>query len=266
MRIEVDLWVCVSARRMRRALVAGLWASLALGLSACGGRQTPLTDKGSVRVNELLSTPAEGGGWMPWQMPGKHFVAFEPVRVEGQPALRVQADASVSILRQRFEPALPGTGRIRFAWRADALPEGAQLHESGGDDAAVRVLLAFEGDRTRWSARTHRLSELSRLLTGEPLPYATLAYVWSAADAPGTVVMNPRTDRIRKLVLDSGAQHLGQWRTHERDIRADFVSVFGEEPGPLVAVALMTDTDNTGSRLQAWYGPLLLQAARPLAP
>lgn len=262
----MNLWACVSRGLGRRALAAGCGLWLMLVLAACGSPQNPAPQTATLRPADLLSTPVEGGDWTPWPLPGKRFAAFEPVWLAGQPALRVQAEASVSILRQRFEPALPGTGRIRFAWRADALPDGAQLHESGGDDAAVRVLLAFEGDRTRWSARTHRLSELSRLLTGEPLPYATLAYVWSAADAPGTVVMNPRTDRIRKLVLDSGAQHLGQWRTHERDIRADFVSVFGEEPGPLVAVALMTDTDNTGSRLQAWYGPLLLQAARPLAP
>jgi hypothetical protein len=41
-------------------------------------------------------------------------------------------------------------------------------------------------------------------------------------------------------------------------VRADFIRAFGEEPGPLVAVALMTDTDNTGSTLRAWYGALRL--------
>ena len=53
-------------------------------------------------------------------------------------------------------------------------------------------------------------------------------------------------------------EQLGRWRDYRRDVRADFVKAFGEEPGPLVAVALMTDTDNTGTRLQAWYGPLTL--------
>lgn len=268
----MNRWM-ISLRNVRKGLVCplrfpglGLAFGLLITLAACGGRQTQATGASGASPAELLSTPASVVDWAPWPVPGKRYAAFEPVLLEGQPALRVRADASVSILRQRLEPALSGSGRLRFSWRADALPDEARLQESGRDDAALRVLLAFEGDRSRWSARTHRLSELSRLVTGEALPYATLAYVWSASDAPGTVVMNPRTDRIRKLVLDSGVEHLGQWRTHERDIRADFVRAFGEEPGPLVAVALMTDTDNTGSRLQAWYGPLLLQAGRPVAP
>lgn len=107
----------------------------------------------------------------------------------------------------------------------------------------------------------HRLSEMSRLLTGEELPYATLIYVWGTTEVPGSVVANPRTDRIRKLVLDSGTRHLGAWRDHVRDIEADYRLAFGEEPGPLRVVALMTDTDDTGSALTAWYGPLSLSLA-----
>jgi hypothetical protein len=98
------------------------------------------------------------------------------------------------------------------------------------------------------------------------LPYATLSYVWSVDDPAGAVLSNPRTDRIRKLVVESGATHLGQWREYRRDVRADFRRAFGEEPGPLVAVALMTDTDNTGSSLQAWYGAMRLEEPAVAAP
>ena len=35
---------------------------------------------------------------------------------------------------------------------------------------------------------------------------------------------------------------------------------FGEAPGALQSVAIMTDSDNTRSRAQAWYGPLTLHA------
>jgi hypothetical protein len=73
--------------------------------------------------------------------------------------------------------------------------------------------LAFDGDRAKLSPRTHRLSELTRLLTGEPLPYASLVYVWSNTEPVGAVVVNPRTDRIRKLVVESGADQLGAGAT-----------------------------------------------------
>ena len=39
-----------------------------------------------------------------------------------------------------------------------------------------------------------------------------------------------RTDRIHKIVLESGAA-LGQWRNYERDVLADYRRAFGEDPG-----------------------------------
>jgi hypothetical protein len=212
-------------------------------------------------AHQLLKTPASVPDWENFVLPGKRFKAFEPVAELERQALRVKAQSSVSILRQRFEPALGRVQRLSFSWRVDDLPVNADLSQAALDDSPVRVVLAFEGDRQRWSPRAHRISEMSRLLTGEELPYATLMYVWSVTDAPGSVVINPRTDRIRKLVLDSGSDRLGQWRDHMRDVRADFLLAFGEEPGRLRAVALMTDTDNTQSRLTAWYGPMSLEGA-----
>ncbi|MBW0169067.1 MAG: DUF3047 domain-containing protein [Hydrogenophaga sp.] len=209
----------------------------------------------------LFATPADGVPWEPFYFPGKRYVPFEPVQVDGRPALRVRAKSSVSILRQRFVPSLDKVGRLSFSWRVDAVSPTADLADSALADSPVRVVLAFDGDRSRWPARTHRLSEMSRLLTGEELPYATLVYVWSVKEPVGTVVVNPRTDRIRKLVLDSGTAEVGHWRNHVRDVRADFRQAFGEEPGPLRLVGLMTDTDNTESALTAWYGALSLEHA-----
>lgn len=211
-------------------------------------------------VSELLRTPEGGEPWQPFLLPGKRFADFELVAGADKPVLSVQADRSVSILRRRFAEAIPAVGHIDFSWKVDGLPDGANLSDVDLGDAPVRILLSFDGDRSKWSARNHRLSDMSRLLTGEELPYATLMYVWSTNDAADSVVVNPRTDRIRKVVVESGAAQVGRWRQYRRDVHADFLRAFGEEPGPLRAVALMTDTDNTRSRLRAWYGPMSLAA------
>lgn len=100
------------------------------------------------------------------------------------------------------------------------------------------------------------LSELSKAITGEPMPYATLIYVWCNQCPRESVINSNRTDRIRTLVLESGGAHLNQWLDYERDIRADFIKAFGESPGALTGIAIMTDTDNTRSSARAWYGPL----------
>ncbi|MDP2017747.1 DUF3047 domain-containing protein [Hydrogenophaga sp.] len=227
--------------------------------AAVTARETAL----SGATAKLFATPPSTLPWQPFVLPGKRYVVFEPVAVLARPSLRVKADNSVSILRRRFEPTVLAPGRLAFSWKVDALPLAADLAAADAADSPVRIVLGFEGDRSRWTPKMHRLSEMSRLLTGEELPYATLIYVWGNKEAPGTVVVNPRTDRIRKLVLDSGTSQLGLWRDHVRDVQADFRQAFGEEPGPLRVVALMTDTDNTRSALTAWYGALTLENAAP---
>ncbi|MDP2416277.1 MAG: DUF3047 domain-containing protein [Hydrogenophaga sp.] len=218
-----------------------------------------LSPAARLAAHSLFKTPEPLNRWEPFVLPGKTFAPFDVASIQGRPALVVAAQSSVSILRQRTDSAPVQAGRLAFTWKIDGLAPGADLADAHNEDSPVRVVLAFDGDRTRLSPRTHRLSELTRLLTGEPLPYASLVYVWSNTEPVGTVVVNPRTDRIRKLVVESGPEQLGRWRDHERDVQADFLQAFGEPPGPLLAVALMTDTDNTQSGLKAWYGALTLQ-------
>jgi hypothetical protein len=83
-------------------------------------------------------------------------------------------------------------------------------------------------------------------------------YVWCNDCPAESVIVNPRTDRIRKLAVESGADRVGQWLNYRRDIRADFKKTFGEEPGALLGLAIMTDTDNTRSTTRAWYGKIRL--------
>jgi hypothetical protein len=98
--------------------------------------------------------------------------------------------------------------------------------------------------------------ELAELLTGEPPPFATLMYVWEGSAPLESVIVNPRSDRIRKIVVDSGPAMLGRWRDHQRSIATDFERAYGEAPGALRSIALMTDSDNTGGSARTWYGPL----------
>jgi hypothetical protein len=39
---------------------------------------------------------------------------------------------------------------------------------------------------------------------------------------------------------------------------ADFRAAYGEDPGELIGIAVMTDSDNTGTEAEAFYGPIEL--------
>ena len=195
-------------------------------------------------------------GWTHYQLPGKAAASYRFVRSEGRDAVSASADSAASMLRRKLRVEPAELGRLRFSWKVPELIALADLGVREKEDSPVRVILAFDGDRSRLSQRDALLSELARSVTGEEMPYATLMYVWCNERAPGSVVQNTRTGRVRKLVLESGSGGLGRWLEYERDIRADYERVFGEKPGALVGIAIMTDSDNTKSRARALYGPV----------
>ena len=196
--------------------------------------------------------------WQHQHFPGKNASEYQPVRHEGRAAVLARAESAASMLRQAMNVPPAELRQLQFSWQVPGLINNADMALREADDSPVRLVLVFEGDRSKFSTKNAMLSELAHTLTGEPMPYATLMYVWCNTRAPGSVIINPRTDRIRKLVVESGAGRLNQWLDYQRDIAADFEQAFGEPPGALLGVGIMTDTDNTRSETQAWYGPVTL--------
>ncbi len=164
------------------------------------------------------------------RLPGKAEVRFVPVTLDGRHALAATADAAASVVRRKVRVEPQALGRVRFSWKVPELIADADLASRHADDAPVRIVLAFEGDRSRFSAKDAMLAELVRAVTGEEMPYATLMYVWGNERPAGSVVHSPRTSRIRKIVVESGPARLDQWLDYERDVRADFERAFGEPP------------------------------------
>lgn len=205
-------------------------------------------------------------GWQHQTFGARPPTDYRPVYLEGRPAVHAHSASGNSSLRRAV--ALPNNQQaavLRFSWWVPRLNEAADLRDRDIDDAVARLVLSFGGDRDlRFTARDHMVSELAQLVTGEPLPVATLMYVWDNRYPVGTVIPNPHTDRIRQLVVVSGADRLGQWVDVARDVQADFRQAFGEAPGPLNSIGLLSDTNNTGATVDAWYGPVMLGTVVPL--
>lgn len=241
---------------MRRAIQCGLVLWGLAELTAC--TSVPAND------SQLATSPWAGAtagdvdtsAWEHHTFPGKRPTQFTYMHKDGRDAMAAVAASSASMLRQKVRIEAADLGHVRFSWRVPQLIAQADMALREADDSPVRVVLAFEGDRSRFSAKNAMMSELVHALTGEELPYATLMYAWCNQRAPGSVIASPRTDRIRTLVVQSGPGGLDRWIDYERNIRADFEKAFGEAPGALVGIGIMTDTDNTRSSTQAWYGPV----------
>ena len=230
-------------------VLAGTTSLMVLMLSAC--RHAPAPSTTAAPTQERWTD-----GWQPFVLPGKTTTSYTARIEDGRWVLHAQSRHSASMYRRavRIEPEQ--LGNVTFSWKAMSLLAGADVRQGDTEDAVVRVLLAFDGDHGLLSPRTRMMFDLMQSLTGEAPPFATLMYVWDNRADVGSVVLNPRSDRIRKIVLESGPAHLGQWRSYERDVRADYRRAFGEDPGALIGMAVMTDSDNTRSQAEAWYGEI----------
>ena len=182
-----------------------VYAAAVLLLSACAWRgETPPAVLQKPPSQGLHFSPQDKAQWEPVALPGKLRTAFRLEKRDQRPALLADAQSSASMLRQRLNIPPEQLGLMRFDWQVENLMADADMSVRETEDSPVRLILAFEGDRSRFSAKNAMLSELTRAMTGEELPYATLMYVWSNHQAVDSVIVNPRTDRVRKWVLESG--------------------------------------------------------------
>lgn len=200
---------------------------------------------------------AQPDGWHAWTVNrNKRPTQYTLQKLDQRLVVHALADSSASGLYVPLTGRDPGT--LRWTWKTSNIIGNADNSEARREDAPLRVFAAFDGDMNTLSLKDQLMYEMARITTGREMPYATLMYIWGGKRPEGTVLSNPHTDRVRMIVVDSGNRHANQWRCHERDLRADYRKAFGKEPGRLVAVGIMTDTDNTKSRAEAWYGDIAL--------
>ena len=90
-----------------------------------------------------------------------------------------------------------------------------------------------------------------------------LTYVWSATLPVGAETESPNTDKVKVVVLESGESRLGEWIWDEVDAYEDYKRLYGGEPRPIKYIAVITDSDNTGTFVQADYDDFMFLQVPP---
>ena len=79
-----------------------------------------------------------------------------------------------------------------------------------------------------------------------------IQYIWTESVPEGTATDSPYTKKVKLLVLESGPSE--EWKHEERDIKKDYLELFGEELDKDVdAIAFMTDADSTATTASAYF-------------
>ena len=166
---------------------------------------------------------------------------YDIVQLDGTKVLRAESNASASGLVKKLRVNLRHTPFLNWRWKVDGVLDGVDEQAKIGDDFAARIYLIVSGGLLFW--RTFAMN-----------------YVWSNQQSVSSAWPNPFTDNAMMIAVRSGADQAGRWVSEKRDVRQDFRRVFGREVETIDAVALMTDTDNSGGHARAYYGDIFFSS------
>jgi hypothetical protein len=172
-------------------------------------------------------------GWHVQQFQGETAYSFE--RVDGRQGLRAVSQGSASGLYRKMKVDLARTPYLEWSWRVAGVLQDVDERTRSGDDYPARVYVVVSGGLAFWRTRS-------------------LVYVWSSNQPTGSTWNNAFTANARVMALRSGATDANRWVHEKRNLIADFRQLFGNDIHEIDAVAIMTDTDNSGQSATAWYG------------
>ncbi len=129
---------------------------------------------------------------------------------------------------------------LHWRWKISNVLAKGDAARKEGDDYAARVYVVFP----HWF----------------PLKTRSINYIWANRLPRGASLPNAFFSRAMMLAVESGTAKVGQWVEETRNVRDDFRRLFGGEPPAVGAIAIMTDSDNTGEAATAWYDDLRIEA------
>lgn len=198
-------------------------------------------------------------GWEPLViLKNKRPTAYQLVDSDSRTVLHARAESASSGLMHKVSIDPETQPWLHWQWKIANFPASQDNTQRATEDSPVRVILGFDGDKDSLPFADQILFETARVVTGHDFPYATLMYIWGNEAAVNSVIRSPHSGRIKMIVAENGEAGLGEWRQFARNIVEDYEKAFGEKPGRLVGVGVLTDTDNTGTTVEAWYGDIAL--------
>ncbi len=167
--------------------------------------------------------------------------------------LRASADRSASMYIAPLKHANRTPMTLSWEWKTPSLIAGADNRIKEREDAPLRVMVAFDGDVTQLPEAERKRFSRATSLAGKAPPFALMMYIWSDQVPVGSVIPSAHTSQVKMLAVASGTSGLGNWHAVQRNLADDYRRAFGAEPGPVLGVAVMTDTDNTGAKAVGEY-------------
>jgi hypothetical protein len=234
---------------------AGVLAAAILAGGAPAGTAPAVLEVGRFSAE----TPGDGPptDWKPLTFKKiERHTRYRLVRLDGDVVVEAVSNAGASGLTREIRIDPKEFPIVEWRWRVSNLLTRGDPTRKDGDDYPARLYITFAYDPGRLGFLDKAKYQTAKLLYGAYPPHAGINYIWEGRVPNDTILPNAYTDRVRMVVVESGPGRLQQWVRVERNIVEDYRKAFGEEPPMISGVAIMTDTDNTGESVTAYYGDI----------
>jgi hypothetical protein len=162
---------------------------------------------------------------------------YTSVTIDGRHVLKAQSRKAASGLVRKVKVDLTATPYLHWHWRVDNVLQNIDEKTRLGDDYPARVYVIVSGGWFFWQTRA-------------------LNYVWSSNQPMNSTWPNAYTGNAVMLAVRSGASQTGQWLHQTRNVLEDLAVYLHKPFTHIDAVAIMTDTDNSGQNATAYYGDI----------
>ena len=181
--------------------------------------------------------------------------AFVFEATEGRTALRIDSNASMSMMASAVDVDLTDTPVLCWRWRVNRVLDKADMTERFGDDYAARLYLSVAIPESEQSLGLKLQLGLARSIWGDQVPDGAINYVWDNRQPVGTAMPNAYTDRVTMVVAESGARRAGSWVQQRQHVGKEIARLFPASTRA-VQIALAADTDNTGEAVVAEFADI----------
>lgn len=236
-----------------------LFLFFALALSASGFTQGTLRIPVSEFDPSQLEEDYEDPKWSVLKIPGRSLTRYELVEDENGAFIAATSQSSASGLVYSVDIDPRRYSSIQWRWKVDQAIEKGNMLKKKGDDYSARIYLTFDYDPARLSFFDRTKYLLIKTFTNFEIPLRALNYVWANKAEAETIAPNPYSDWVYMIAHQSGNENAGKWQIERRNIFEDYRKAFGEEPGNITGVAIMTDSDDTKGSAKGYYGDILFR-------
>ncbi len=179
-------------------------------------------------------------GWEEKEFAG--LSSYQLKKLNGKTILEAEAKASASGLFKKVQVDLKKYPYLNWNWRIEKRHPRLEETSKKGDDYSARIYVVVDGGLLFWKT-------------------IAINYVWSSSQPVGSKWPNAFAGKNAMLLaVRSGDDQISTWYAEKRNVYQDFKKIFGKEIRYIDAIAIMTDSDNSGGEVKAYYGDISFSA------